>query len=122
MAALTTFVPRLGGPRCDANVTWTSTGALAENGRRGYTGSVRKFNYGDSIPLEAERAVKTTIGRCCECIGFRAARIASPYASFLIRGHGYSVFPNGRTTICVFRGNGNRVGDEKFVRVDLRVS
>lgn len=75
MAALTTFVPRLGGPRCDANVTWTSTGALAENGRRGYTGSVRKFNYGDSIPLEAERAVKTTIGRCCECIGFRAARI-----------------------------------------------
>lgn len=76
MAALTTFVPRLGGPRCDANVTWTSTGGLAENGRRGYTGAVRKFNYGDSIPLEAERAVKTTIGRC-ECIGrgFRAARI-----------------------------------------------
>lgn len=76
VAALTTFVPRLGGPRCDANVTWTSTGGLAENGRRGYTGAVRKFNYGDSIPLEAERAVKTTIGRC-ECIGrgFRAARI-----------------------------------------------
>lgn len=33
---------------------------LAENGRRGYTGAVRKFNYGGSIPLEAERAVKTS--------------------------------------------------------------
>lgn len=35
-------------------------GGLAENGRRGYTGPVRKFNYGDSIPLEAGASGKNS--------------------------------------------------------------
>lgn len=50
--------------RCECHVD-VNRGGLAENGRRGYTGSVRKFNYGDSIPLEAERAVKTVGRREC---------------------------------------------------------
>lgn len=50
--------------RCECHVD-VNRGGLAENERRGYTGSVRKFNYGDSIPLEAERAVKTVGRREC---------------------------------------------------------
>lgn len=77
-------------------------GGLAENGRRGYTGPVRKFNYGDSIPLE--RAVKT-VGRreCTPCgyrpWGFRAARFDSREG---FRGTGRMQifrFPNGRITV-----------------------
>lgn len=60
--------------RCECHVD-VNRGGLAENGRRGYTGSVRKFNYGDSIPLEAERAVKTVVVNARR--GFRAARFDS---------------------------------------------
>lgn len=102
MAALTTFVPWVGGGpdamrMCHVDV---NRGGLAENGRRGYTGPVRKFNYGDSIPLE--RAVKT-VGRreCTPCgyrpWGFRAARFDSREG---FRGTGRMQifrFPNGRT-------------------------
>lgn len=94
---------RGGGPdamrMCHVDV---NRGGLAENGRRGYTGPVRKFNYGDSIPLE--RAVKT-VGRreCTPCgyrpWGFRAARFDSREG---FRGTGRMQifrFPNGRITV-----------------------
>lgn len=57
-SALSTFVPRR-APDAMGMSRGRQQG-LAENGRRGYTGAVRKFNYGDPIPLEAERAVKTS--------------------------------------------------------------
>lgn len=62
LAALTTFVPWVGGGpdamrMCHVDV---NRGGLAENGRRGYTGPVRKFNYGDSIPLEAGASGKNS--------------------------------------------------------------
>lgn len=102
--------------RCECHVD-VNRGGLAENGRRGYTGAVRKFNYGDSIPLEAERAVKT-VGRR-ECTRLQAVdsgrldsvgRDASARDRFLFSASGFRgtermqifVFPKRRIAFTTF--------------------
>lgn len=98
--------------RCECHVD-VNRGGLAENGRRGYTGAVRKFNYGDSIPLEAERAVKT-VGRR-ECTRLQAVdsgrldsvgRDASARDRFLFSASGFR--GTERMQIFVFPTDGSR--------------